>query len=158
MLLALLIAAAPWVEVSGGPVIVGRGDAARSQGPMARIDLGVPVAERLAVEGWMSGFMSSSREPGDAAVMSLGGGARFRMANLSQQTALWAHLGGGFSPYVGYGGRAGPTAFAGAILAFQPFIKRFSVGLEADAYVFARTRGPTNAVGLAVLPYLRCSF
>ncbi|MFN2548188.1 MAG: hypothetical protein ABR567_12195 [Myxococcales bacterium] len=159
MLLALLIAASPWLEMSGGPVFVGHGAAGGSNGPMARIDVGFPVAERFAVEGWMSGYMSgTSRAPGDTAVMSLGAGARFLMANFGAQTGLWAHAGGGYAPYVGYGGRSGPTAFAGALLSFQPFLKRFSLGVEADAYVFSNILGPGSAVGVAVLPYLRCSF
>jgi len=159
MLLALLIAAAPWVEISGGPVFVGHGASAGANGPMARIDIGLPVADRFAVEGWTAGYMSgTSRAAGDVAVMSLGAGARFLMAEFGSQTGLWAHAGGGWAPYVGYGGRSGPTAFAGALLSFQPFLKRFSLGVEADAYVFTNVLGPNNAVALAVLPYLRCSF
>ena len=159
MLLALLIAATPWLEMSGGPVFVGHGSASGSRGPMARIDFGVPLADRLAVEGWLSGYMSGpARAPGDTAVMSLGAGARFLMARFGSQTGFWAHAGAGWAPYVGYGGRSGPTAFAGALLSFQPFLKRFSLGVEADAYVWSNILGPDSAVGLAVLPYLRCSF
>ena len=154
MLLALLIAATPWVEMSGGPVF-GRG----SNGPMARIEVGLPAADRFAFEGWMSGYLSGTRgAPGDVAVMAVGGGARLLMVQLSAQTGLWAHAGGGWAPYVGYGGRGGPTGFAGALFAFQPLMKRFSLGVEADAYVFSNVFGAGNSVALAVLPYLRCSF
>ena len=153
MLLALLIAASPWVEMSGGPVL-GRG----SNGPMARIDLGLPVAERFAVEGWMSGYMSgSSGAPNDVAIMAAGAGARFLLTTLGSQTGLWAHAGGGWAPSVGYG-HSGPTGFAGALLSFQPFVKRFSLGLEADAYAFPNVSATGSRVSLALLPYLRCSF
>jgi hypothetical protein len=154
MWLALLIAATPWVEMSGGPVF-GRG----SGGPMARLDVGLPVADRFAVEGWMSGYMSATNAaPGDVAVMAAGGGARLLIAQLGSQAGLWAHAGAGWAPYVGYGGHGGPTGFAGALLAFQPFLKRFSLGVEVDEYVFSNVFGPGNTAALAVLPYLRCTF
>src|SRR5881394_758366 len=153
MLLALLIAASPFVSMSGGPVF-GKG----SNGPMARIDLGLPVDDRFAVEGWASGYMSGSNGgPGDVAIMAVGAGARYLVANIGAQTGLWAHAGGGWSPKVGYSGSSGATAFGGALLSFQPFLKRFSLGVEADAYVFSNVLGQSSTFALAVLPYLRCS-
>src|SRR3954463_16118123 len=106
MLLALLLAASPFVSMSGGPVF-GKG----SNGPMARIDLGLPLAERFAVEGWASGYMSGGPgAPGDVAIMAVGAGARYLVANIGEQTGLWAHAGGGWSPKVGYGGSNGLSA------------------------------------------------
>lgn len=158
MIAALLLAAAPWLELSGGPMIVGHGSAAGSRGPLARIELGMPLTERFAAEGWVAGQIANAplHAPGDTALLSAGVGARFRMLQLGQ-TGLWAHGGGGWAPSVGTG-RSGPLAFAGALVSFQPFLKRFSLGLEADAYVVGNALGPTSSVAFALLPSLRCTF
>ena len=42
--------------------------------------------------------------------------------------------------------------FGGALLTFQPFLARFTLGLEADAVAWR------TALGMAVLPSLRCTF
>ena len=46
---------------------------------------------------------------------------------------------------------SGPAGFAGAQLLFQPFVKRFALGLEIDAVAVR------SGLGLAVLPSLRCA-
>ena len=168
MLLALLIAAAPWLEMSGGPVFIAKGTAAGGSGSMLRLEVGVPLGERVALEAWLSGAIASAprsgpydaapAELGTSAVPSLGLGGRLLLARFADQFGVWAHGGAGWAPYFGYGGRSGPTAFGGALLSFQPFVKRFSLGLEADAVVWNNILGPDNAVALAVLPSLRCSF
>jgi hypothetical protein len=159
MLAALLLAAAPWLEISGGPMIVGHGSAAGSAGPMARIEVGMPLTERFAAEGWVAGQIANAplHAPGDNALLSAGIGGRFRMLQLGSQSGLWAHAGGGWAPSVGTG-RSGPTAFAGALVTFQPFLKRFQLGLEGDAYVVGNALGPTSSVAFALLPSLRCTF
>ncbi|MGZ6144103.1 MAG: hypothetical protein ACXWLM_12250 [Myxococcales bacterium] len=167
MLLALLIAAAPWLEMSGGPVLVVGGSAAGSRGTMARFDVGVPLAESLAAEVWAAGMIEDDPHPDtyavqqiqySSALFSLGAGGRYRVLQLGSSIALWAHAGAGWAPYIGTSGRAGPMGFGGAIVAFQPFLKRFSLGVEAQASLWVNTLGPDNAVALSLLPYLRCSF
>ncbi len=153
MLLALLIAAAPWLEITGGPTFV----AGHGTGPTARVEVGVPAGDRLAGEAWISGLIDSTPLT-SSAILSAGVGGRVLVTPLSSPLGLWAHAGAGWSPDIGYSARSGPTAFAGAILSFQPFLKRFSLGLEADATLWSRSLGPTDAVGLSLLPYLHCSF
>ena len=153
MLLALLMAVTPWLEMSGGPSYIAR----RGNGPMARVEVGVPLGDRFAAEGWISGLIDSTPLT-SSAVLSTGVGGRMLLTPTGRSLGLWAHAGAGWSPYIGYGGRSGPTGFAGAILAFQPFLKRFSLGLEADASVFTNILGADNAVAFSFLPYLRCSF
>lgn len=161
MLLALLIAAAapqqPWVEMSAGPVFLHEsGHGGVGSGPLLRLDLGVQVTERLAGEIWLSGALESAPlgAPGDRAILGAGAGGRFLLSRLDAEgkLGLWAHAGAGFGASAAGGGGAGPTGFAGALLSFQPFVKRFQLGLEAD--VIAERR----AFGIAVLPSLRCAF
>jgi len=157
MLLSFLLAATPWVSMSAGPVFLHQSDrAGLGSGPLVRIELGLPLAERAAAEAWLSGAMESAPmgSPGDRAILGAGGGGRFLLMRLDPEgkLGLWAHVGAGWGAIAAGDGSPGPTGFAGALLAFQPFLKRFQLGLEADAVAYQKT------LGLAVLPSLRCSF
>jgi hypothetical protein len=92
--------------------------------------------------------------PGDTAVASLGAGGRLMLARIDAdgRFALWAHAGGGWGVPAAGEGAPGPIGFAGPMLTFQPFIQRFSIGLEADALAYRK------GFGAAVMPSLRCSF
>lgn len=162
MLLAMLIAAAtaqqPWVEMSAGPVVLHEsGRAGLGTGPLVRMDLGYPVTQRLAAEVWLSGTLEAAPmgAPGDRAILGAGGGGRFLLRRFGDESklGLWAHVGAGWGALAaGDGAPAGPTGFAGALLSFQPFVKRFELGLEVDAVGYRKT------IGAAVLPSLRCAF
>jgi hypothetical protein len=158
MLLALLIAAAgPWVGLSAGPAFLhDDGRSGMGSGPLLRLDLGYPLGERAAAEVWLSGAFESAplETPGDRALAALGAGGRLLVLRLGDEGkfGLWAHAGGGWGVPVAGDGSPGPVGFGGAIFSFQPFIQRFSVGLEADALAYR------NGWGAAVMPTLRCSF
>jgi hypothetical protein len=158
MLLAILMAAAaPWVEMSGGPALLHpSGQQGMSSGPMLRVDLGMPVGDRLAGEVWLSGAMQSAplRTPGDSAVVGAGVGGRLLVTGLGSEGKLgiWAHAGAGWGAPAAGTAVSGPTGFAGALLSFQPFLQRFQLGVELDALAFRQ------AFGLALLPSLRCTF
>ncbi|MFL5414571.1 MAG: hypothetical protein ACJ78Y_01150, partial [Myxococcales bacterium] len=62
--------------------------------------------------------------------------------------ALWGRAGAGFASSPG---QSGPLGFGGAQILWQPFVKRFAFGIEADALLM---RG---GAGFAVLPSLRCA-
>jgi len=154
MIALLLAAALPWVEMSGGPVLLREsGRAGLGTGPMVRVELGFPVAERLAAEAWLSGAMESAplSAPGDRALLGAGVGGRALIADIGQ-LGMWVHVGAGWGAPAAGGGGTGPAGFGGLLLSFQPFVRRFSLGLEADAVAWH------NAYGLAVLPFLRCAF
>ena len=128
----------------------------RGTGPLLRITAGQPFGDRLAAELWLIGALESSRATtrGDSAVVGGGAGGRIllRSFGAEDKLGLWARAGVGWSAAAAGEGNQGPSAFGGLMLAFQPFVKRFTVGLEGDALAFRTT------VGFALLPSLRCSF
>jgi len=76
-LFAMLLAASdvpvkqPWVELQVGPVVLHEaGRSGVGSGPLARVDLGYEMPERLAAEVWLSGAMQSAplHAPGDTAI------------------------------------------------------------------------------------------
>ena len=73
MLFALILAAGmPWVEMSGGPVFLREsGRPGLGSGPLLRVDLGVPLAERAATEVWLSGAMEGKPADSSTWVRSL---------------------------------------------------------------------------------------
>ena len=162
MLFALLIAAVtpqqPWVEMSAGPAFLHQsGKSGVGSGPLLRLDLGYPFQEdRLAAELWLSGNLQNAPmgSPGDSAIVAAGAGGRILMARLDSEgkVGLWAHAGGGWGAVAAGDGAPGPTGFAGALVTFQPFLKRFQLGAELDAVAYR------HAIGAAVLPSLRCTF
>ena len=158
MLFALILAAGmPWVEMSGGPVFLREsGRPGLGSGPLLRVDLGVPLAERAATEVWLSGAMETAPmgSPGDRALLGGGLGGRLRVAQFGEdgKIGIWAHAGAGWGVPAAGAGSAGPTGFAGALFSYRPFVQRFSVGIEADALAYK------NAIGLALMPSLRCTF
>jgi hypothetical protein len=114
------------------------------------------VSERFAAELWLSGAMQAAPlgAPGDTSVLGGGVGGRFLLKNFDDRArlGLYLHGGVGWSALTAGQGKPGPTAFGGAILAYQPFVQKFQVGLEAGAVAFR------NTVGVALLPSLRCTF
>ncbi len=160
MLLALLLAASssqPYIGMSAGPVFLrDRGRPGVGTGPMVRLEAGFPLAERFAVEAWLTGAMESAPAglPGDRALLGAGAAGRLLVlrAGSGDDLGLWLHAGAGWGAPAAGDGAPGPTGFAGALLTFQPFVKRFTLGLEADALTWR------NEFGVALLPTLRCAF
>lgn len=161
LVLAMVLAAAtqpqPYLGISAGPVLLHEsGRAGIGNGPMVRLEVGYPVADRFAAELWLTGAMESgpAGAPGDRALVGAGLGGRLLLARAGSEDSVgfWLHGGAGWGAPVAGDGSHGPTGFGGALLTFQPFVKRFTIGLEADAVAWRRT------IGLAVLPSLRCSF
>jgi hypothetical protein len=158
MLLAILLAATtPYLEMSGGPVFLHQsGRRGVGSGPLLRLNLGTPVTEVLAAELWLSGAMDRAplASPGDRALVAAGAGGRLLVSHFGEERkwGLWLHAGAGLGVSAGGDGSPGPTGFAGALLSFQPFLKRFMFGIEADGVAWK------DAIGLAVLPSLRCTF
>jgi hypothetical protein len=161
LMVAMLVAAAapqqPWVEMSAGPVMLREsGRSGVGTGPLVRVQVGYPLTDRVAGEVWLSGAMESAPmgAPGDSALLGVGAAARVLVSRLdsSGKLGLWMHGGAGWGAPVAGDGQHGPTGFAGVLLSFQPFVKRFNIGLEADAVAWR------SAVGLAILPSLRCTF
>ena len=156
MLLALLLAATaparPYLEMQAGPVFLHGG----GSGPLLRITLGQPFGDRLMGELWLTGVLESapSSSRGDTALLGGGAGGRLllRSFGADDKLGLWARAGVGWSAPAAGSADQGPSAFGGLMLAFQPFVKRFAVGLEGDAMAFKTT------VGFALLPSLRCTF
>ena len=142
----------PWVEMQPGPQVLFRGRGA-GIGPEVRLDVGVGLTERLAAEAWLSGALEESplRSPGDQSRVAAGLAARARLFQLDSEgkLMLWARAGAGWAAATPTG--SGPAGFAGAQLLFQPFVKRFALGLEIDAVAVR------SGLGLAVLPSLRCA-
>lgn len=146
----------PWVEVSAGPAFVHRDNThGLSSGPLVRLGLGAALTDYAAGELWISGALESAplSTPGDAAVAAVGLGARLRLHVFDPEgkLALWARLGAGVQAAAAGDVRSGPTGFAGAQLLFQPFVRRFAVGLEVEAIA---SRG---SAGFALLPSLRAA-
>jgi hypothetical protein len=114
------------------------------------------VSERFAAEVWLTGSMQSAplHAPGDTAVLGGGLAGRFLMKTFDERgrLGLWLHAGAGWSAVAAGEGSAGPAAFAGAILGFQPFVQKFQIGVEGDFLAFRTT------VGGALMPALRCTF
>lgn len=161
LLLALALAAAappqPYVGMSAGPLLLREsGRPGTGSGPMVRLEVGYPVADRLAAEAWLTGAMESapSRAPGDRALVGAGLGGRVLVLRAGSEGSVgfWLHGGAGWGAPVAGSGAPGPTGFAGALVTFQPFVKRFTLGIEADALAWRRT------FGVALLPTLRCAF
>jgi len=160
MMLALALAAAapqPWIGISAGPVLLREsGRPGVGSGPLVRVEVGYPVADRIAAELWLSGAMESAppTTPGDHALLGAGGGARLLVSRLDSagKLGLWLHAGAGWGAPVAGDGQHGPMGFGGALFTFQPFMQRFTLGLEANAVAWR------SAVGMAVLPSLRCAF
>ncbi len=160
LMLAMLLAAAtpqPWVGMSAGPVLLREsGRPGVGTGPMLRVEVGYPLADRVAAEAWLSTTVESAppRNPGDLAFIAAGGGARLRVGQLDSDGKLnfWLHGGAGWGVPVSEDGKHGPLGFGGAMLTFRPFIQRFTLGLETDVVAWRDT------LGLAVLPSLRCAF
>jgi hypothetical protein len=163
MLLALLLAAPlaatgtqsqPWLEISGGPMVLHRNGGLDS-GTLVRMQVAIPLAERLAGELWAAGSLESAPlgRPGDQALVGGGLAARFLLHQFDAEGrfALWAHGGAGYLASAAGNGLSGPTGFGGAAFVFQPIIRRFALGVEADAV------GARGAFGFALLPTLRCA-
>lgn len=157
--LALMVAAPlaqqqPWLEISAGPMVLHR-NGGFDNGPLVRLQAAVPLGERFAGELWAAGSLQSAPlgRPGDQALVGGGLAARFLLHQFDTEGrfALWAHGGAGYLAAAAGDGLSGPTGFGGAALVFQPLIRRFAVGLEADAV------GARGAFGLALLPTLRCA-
>ncbi len=160
LLLALLLAAAapqkPWLEMQAGPMFLrDAGRSALTHGPLVRLGLGYSLGDRAAAELWLSGVMQSAPQgvSGDRALVSGGAGGRVMLFAFDEgKLGLWARGGIGWALPVAGDAQGGPTGFAGALLSFQPFVKRFSLALEVDGLAYR------NSLGLALLPSLRCSF
>lgn len=160
LMLAVLIATGPqpWVGMSAGPAFVRQsGRPGVGAGPMVRVEVGYPLAERVAAELWLTTTIESAplRSPGDRALIAAGGGARLRVTRLDSEgkLGLWLHGGAGWGVPASGEGTHGPLGFGGALLTFEPpFMKRFALGLEADAIAWR------NAIGMAFLPTLRGTF
>jgi hypothetical protein len=160
LIVALALAAAtpqPWVEMSAGQVFLHEsGRSGVGNGPLVRLDVGYPLADRFAAEVWLAGALESAPAgaPGDRALVGAGAGGRFLLGSLGSdgKLGLWAHGGAGWGVTAAGDGSPGPTGFAGLLFSFQPFVKRFTLGLEADAV------GYRKSFGVALLPSLRCAF
>jgi hypothetical protein len=142
----------PFVEMQAGPQVLFRGSGVGS-GPEVRLDLGLGVTEKIAFEAWISGALENAplRAPGDQSRLGAGLAARARLYQFDPEgkVALWGRAGAGFAATTP--GQSGPLGFGGAQILWQPFVKRFAFGLEADALLL---RG---GAGFAVLPSLRCA-
>jgi hypothetical protein len=146
----------PWLDVAAGAAVLHRHRSSGvSTGPMVRLGLGLAVSDFAAGELWLAGAVHSSPRsaPGDTALAGLGVGGRLRVFRFDPEgkLALWGRLGGGWQAAAAGDARSGPTGFAGAQLLFQPFVRRFAVGLELDGLA---SRG---SLGFAILPSLRAA-
>ena len=161
MLVAMLLAATapqqPSVGISAGPVFVREsGKSGVGRGPLLRVDVGYPVGDRISAEIWLTSAIEQAptSSPGDRGLIAGGGGARLLVSRLGSDGTLgfWMHGGAGWGLSIDGDGKHGPVGFGGALVTVQPFVKRFTLGLEADAVAWR------NAIGVAVLPSLRCAF
>lgn len=158
MLLALLMVAAPiaaqkqgpWLEMQTGPMFLHEsGRRGFGTGPMMRFDVGMALSERTAAELWLQGSLENAplSAPGDRAIVGGGVAGRLRVWAFNDKLALWGRAGVGL---LAADRLTGPSAFGGAVLMFQPFVTRFTLGLEVDALA------GRSSFGFAVLPSLRC--
>ncbi|HYZ90630.1 MAG TPA: hypothetical protein VE620_15145 [Myxococcales bacterium] len=159
-LIAALLAAPPlpvtqrgaWLEMQAGPQVLFR-DRRASVGPEIRLDLGVGFSERIAAEAWLSGAFdpAPTPSPDDRSRIGAGIAARARLFQLDSEgkLMLWGRAGVGYAFATPNG--SGPVAFAGPQLLFQPFVKRFALGLELDGVA------NRSGLGFALLPSLRCA-
>lgn len=147
----------PWLELQAGPMLQHEnGKQGFGSGPLLRMNVGMELGSRLVAELWAEGNISSGRlaqSPQDRTQLGGGVGGRFLLHRFDAdgKLALWAHAGAGYSAAAPVDGPHGPLGFAGASLLFQPLLRRFALGVEADAI------GTRGAVGLALLPSLRCA-
>ena len=146
----------PWLDVAAGAALLHRNQSSGlSAGPTVRLGLGLAVSDFAAGELWLAGAVQSAppSAPGDTALAGLGVGGRLRVFRFDPEgkLALWARLGAGWQAAAAGGAQGGPTGFGGAQLLFQPFVRRFAVGLELDGLA---SRG---SVGFAILPSLRAA-
>ena len=141
-----------WVEMQAGPQLLFR-DRGAGLGPEVRLDIGVGLTERLAAEAWLSGALEEAplRSPGDQSRVAVGLAARARLLQLDSEgkVMVWGRAGAGWAAATPSG--SGPAGFAGAQLLFQPFVKRFALGLEIDGVAVR------SGLGFAVLPSLGCA-
>jgi hypothetical protein len=159
-LIAALLAAPPlpvtqrgaWLEMQAGPQVLFR-DRRGGVGPEVRLDVGVGFNERLAAEAWVSGAFDPAPmpSPNDRSRVGAGIAARARLFQLDSEgkLMLWGRAGVGYAVATPDG--SGPVGFLGPQLLFQPFVKRFAVGLELDAVA------NRSGMGFALLPSLRCA-
>jgi hypothetical protein len=142
----------PFLEMQAGPQVLLR-DAGRSVGPEVRLDVGLGFNDRFAAEAWLSGALVDAplRTPGDQSRIGAGlaGRARLLQLDADAKLGLWGRVGAGYA-FANSGG-SGPAAFGGAQLLWQPFVRRFAVGVEVDALAVR------SGLGFAVLPSLRCA-
>jgi hypothetical protein len=142
----------PFLEMQAGPQIFFR-STGRGVGPEVRLDVGVGLNERFAAEAWLSGALEDAplHAPGDQSRIGAGLAGRARLLQLDSdgKLGLWGRVGAGYA-FADPSG-SGPTAFGGAQLLWQPFVRRFAVGLEMDALAVR------SGLGFAVLPSLRCA-
>jgi hypothetical protein len=146
----------PWLSMQAGPSFAHQGGLrGLSSGPLVRLGVGAAFTDVVGGELWLSGALESAplSTPGDAAIAALGLGARLRLHRFDAEgkLALWAHAGAGWQAAVAGSARSGPAGFAGAELLFQPFVRRFAIGVELDGLA---SRG---TLGFALLPSLRCA-
>ncbi|TMD67726.1 MAG: hypothetical protein E6I84_03155 [Chloroflexi bacterium] len=141
-----------WLEMQAGPQVLFRDRRARI-GPEVRLDVGVGFSERLAGEAWLSGAMDPAPlpSPNDRSRIGAGIAARARLFQLDSEGKLmvWGRAGAGYAFATPDG--SGPVGFAGPQILFQPFVKRFAIGLELDGVA------NRSGFGFAVLPSLRCA-
>jgi hypothetical protein len=159
-LIAVLLAAPPfpvtqrgaWLEMQAGPQVLFR-DRRASVGPEVRLDVGLAFTERIAAEAWLSGAFDPAPvpSPDDRSRIGAGIAARARLFQLDSEgkLMLWGRAGVGYAFATPNG--SGPVGFAGPQLLFQPFVKRFALGLELDGVA------NRSGLGFALLPSLRCA-
>jgi hypothetical protein len=142
----------PFLEMQAGPEVLLR-NRSTGVGPEIRLNVGLGLEQRFAAEAWLSGALENAplRSPGDQSRIGFGLAGRARLLQLGGDGKLgvWGRVGAGLA----FANPAGPgaMAFGGAQLLWQPFVRRFAVGLEVDAIA---VRG---GFGFAVLPSLRCA-
>jgi hypothetical protein len=142
----------PFLEMQAGPQVIFR-NAGRGVGPEVRMNVGLGLNERFAAEAWLSGALENAplRAPGDQSRIGAGLAGRARLLQLDPDGKLgvWGRVGAGYA--FGSPTGSGPTAFGGAQLLWQPFVRRFALGVELDGVAVR------NGLGFAVLPSLRCA-
>src|SRR4051812_21694091 len=76
----------PFVEMQAGPQVLFRGSGIGT-GPEVRLDIGLGLTERIAIEGWVSGALENAplRAPGDQSRLGGGLAARARLFQLDRE-------------------------------------------------------------------------